>query len=64
MNEKIKQFIVEVGTDISGKWMSIEQSEKLAKSIIEECYLVVVSNPHIGTSLAGRRMKEHFEVKE
>jgi hypothetical protein len=63
MNEKIKELIEQAGTDISEKWMSTEQCEKFAESIIEECYLVVVSNPHIGTSLAGRRMKEHFGVE-
>ena len=37
MNEKIKELMQQAGTDISGKWMSIEQSEKLAELIVQEC---------------------------
>ena len=33
-----------------------------ADLVILECYHVVVSNPHIGTSLAGANMKKHFEL--
>ena len=34
-----------------------------ADLVILECYHVVVSNPHIGTSLAGANMIKHFEIK-
>ena len=33
-----------------------------ADLVVLECYHVVVSNPHIGTSLAGANMKKHFEL--
>jgi hypothetical protein len=33
-----------------------------ADLVVLECYHVVVSNPHIGTSLAGTNMKKHFEL--
>ena len=37
MNDRIMQYILEAGTDCSGKWMSLFQAEKLAELIIEEC---------------------------
>lgn len=37
MNERIMQYILEVGTDSSGKWMSLFQAEKFAELIVEEC---------------------------
>ena len=36
--------------------------ELFAQLMVLECYHVVVSNPHIGTSLAGANMKKHFEL--
>lgn len=34
--------------------------ESLIQKVVIECYAIVVSNPNISTSLAGRRMKEYF----
>jgi hypothetical protein len=36
MNEQIKKLIEQVGTDTSGKWISVDNAEKFAKLIIEE----------------------------
>jgi hypothetical protein len=37
MNERIKDLINQAGTDVSGKWLNVNNSEKFAKLIIEEC---------------------------
>jgi hypothetical protein len=37
MNDRIMQYILEVGTDCSGKWMSLSQAEKFAELIVQEC---------------------------
>jgi coenzyme F420-reducing hydrogenase delta subunit len=37
MNETIKQFMIQAGTDTSGKWMSIDNAEKFAELIVQEC---------------------------
>jgi hypothetical protein len=80
MNERIKELIKEVGTDVSGKWMNIDNTEKLAESIIKEC-IDKIETYHIpvGNSTAGEmacewtyaalkeirdEIKEHFGVKE
>jgi hypothetical protein len=30
MSERIKELIEQVGTDVSGKWMNVDNSEKFA----------------------------------
>jgi hypothetical protein len=34
MNEKIQDLMKQAGTDVSGKWMSIDNAEKFAKLVI------------------------------
>jgi hypothetical protein len=40
--------------------VSMEDFKLITELIVEECYRVVVSNPHNGTSLAGANMMKHF----
>ena len=37
MSERIKELIKQVGTDVSGKWMNVDNSEEFANLIIQEC---------------------------
>jgi hypothetical protein len=37
MNEQINKLINEAGTDVSGKWMSIDNVEQFAELIICKC---------------------------
>jgi hypothetical protein len=37
MNDKIKEYMKQAGTDTSGKWMGTEHAEKFALLIIKEC---------------------------
>jgi len=59
MNEQIKTLISQVGTDSSGKWMSIDNVEELAKLIVREC--INATGNCAGT---GNMIKEHFGVEE
>ena len=36
MNQQIQQIIQQVGTDTSGKWISVDRAEKFAQLIIEQ----------------------------
>lgn len=36
MNQRIQDLMRQAGTDISGKWMSIDNAEKFAKLVIQE----------------------------
>ena len=41
MNENIKSLIEKVGTDVSGKWMSVDKVEELVTTVAHECILLV-----------------------
>jgi len=38
MNERIKECFEQAGTDVSGKWMSIDNATKFAELIVQDCY--------------------------
>jgi hypothetical protein len=71
MNERIKELILEAGTDISGKWMGLFQVEKFAELIVQEC-TDILNKRFMGDlnreDLEVRRcitdVKKHFGVKE
>ena len=44
MNDQIQELIKQAGTDISGKWISIDNAEKFAELIVREC-AGLCSNP-------------------
>jgi len=37
MNERIKELVSRVGTDTSGKWISVDKVEELTELIKDEC---------------------------
>lgn len=37
INTQIKELILKAGTDVSGKWLSIDNAEKFAELIVKEC---------------------------
>ncbi len=45
MSDKIKKILSEVKTDVSGKWVSIDELEKYTKSVIDECLSVIKQTP-------------------
>ena len=79
MNERIDYLIKQVGTDVSGKWMNVDNSEKLAELIVRECVdKIETYRIPVGNSAAGEmacdwtydalkeirdEIKEHFGVK-
>lgn len=75
MEEKIKEIIKRVGTDISGKWISIDQAKKFAEVMVEECLVAIdkTDKHHVYTSFdqdmvlstiekSKKAIKEHFGV--
>ena len=66
MNERIREIVKQSATDTSGKWISLENAEKLVESIVREC--ARVSATKAGTfdkdSFVAQRIKEHFGVEE
>lgn len=75
MNEKLKQLIEQVGTDSSGKWMRIDQAEKLVRLVLEEALSAIdnTDKRHAYTTFdkgliestigkSKQALKEHFGV--
>jgi hypothetical protein len=60
MNSITQKLIAEAGTDISGKWMSIDNAEKFAELIVREC----MSNLYLnGYDDAMMQIKQHFGIE-
>ena len=60
MNSITQKLIAEAGTDISGKWISIDNAEKFAELIVREC----MSNLYLnGYDDAMMQIKKHFGVE-
>jgi hypothetical protein len=72
MNERIKELFEQAGTDVSGKWMGIDNAEKFAELIVRECanhcdLLLdhkISSEWSRGTHDCSRAIKKHFGVEE
>ena len=61
MNVKIKELCSKVRTDVSGKWVGIDNVELFAELIIQEC----MSNLYLnGYDDARTQIKQHFGVEE
>ena len=60
MNSITQKLIAEADTDISGKWISIDNAEKFAELIVREC----MSNLYLnGYDDAMMQIKKHFGVE-
>ena len=62
MNEQIKQLFEQAGTDVSGKWMSVDNAEKFAESIVRECADIATMNQYQPLT-AGTYVLKHFGVE-
>jgi hypothetical protein len=70
MSERIKELVRESTTDSSGKWLSLEDAERLAELIVLECCNVLqtetISHDGYGYNqgFLHKKIKEHFGVEE
>jgi hypothetical protein len=53
MNERINELMRQAGTDSSGKWMGVDNAEKFAELIIEDCDRYARSTWEHGHLLGG-----------
>ena len=63
MNERIKELIKTAGTDTSGKWIGLDNAEKLAELIIRECVNILETRDHSVIVNSVKEIREHFGVK-
>ena len=59
----IKSLMIEAGTDSSGKWMSIDNVEKLSELIVKECADIATMN-QFQYDAVGNYVLKHFGVEE
>jgi hypothetical protein len=60
MDPKIQQLVNQIGTDVSGKWIAVDQIDQLANLIVRECMYNLYIN---GYDDAMNQIKEHFGIK-
>ena len=60
MDPKIQQLVNQIGTDVSGKWISVDRIDQLANLIVRECMYNLYLN---GYDDAMNQIKEHFGIK-
>lgn len=69
MTVNVKDLIAQVGTDTSGRWMSVDNVEQLARLIVQECIEQVwytyedKLNENI-SQIIKERIAKHFGVEE
>ena len=65
MNEKIKELMQQAGTDTSGKWMGVDNAEKFAELMVQECYVALFPalRDMISRGQAYDMIKKHFDIE-
>ena len=65
MNDRIEELVKQVGTDVSGKWMNVDNVEKFAELIVQECAHLVdtLNEAYEAPSTAGKFIKNHFGIE-
>ena len=64
MKDRIQELMVQAGTDVSGKWMSLEQAEKFAKLIVRECINSVSVWEKDSRNHISYMLRNHFDLEE
>jgi hypothetical protein len=65
MNLQIQDLIKQVGTDISGKWVSVDNVAVIAELIVQECTTVIEQNLFQGIGWnTSRAVKRHFGIED
>ena len=63
-NTRIQALIEQVGTDVSGKWISVDDAEKLAELMVRDCYVALFPalRDMISRGQAYDMIRQHFGV--
>ena len=60
MDPKIQQLVNQIGTDVSGKWISVDRIDQLANLIVKECMYNLYLN---GYDDAMNQIKQDFGIE-
>jgi hypothetical protein len=65
MNSQIQNLIKQVGTDVSGKWVAVDDVNVIAELIVQECATVIEQNLFKGIGWnTSRAVKRHFGIED
>ena len=64
MNEQITKFIKQAGTDTSGKWISVDNAEKVAEQIVRDCINNIQVWEKDSRNHISYMLKNHFGLRE
>jgi hypothetical protein len=68
MSRVVKDLLQQVGTDVSGKWISTDKILEFSNLIIDECIRACIadlSDPRDTVELkCAKKIKKHFSVEE
>lgn len=62
MNRRIEELLKKAGTDVSGKWINVDNAEKLAELIVRECADIASMN-QFQYDAVGNYVLKHFGVE-
>jgi hypothetical protein len=62
MNHRIEELLKQAGTDVSGKWINVDNAEKLAELIVRECADIASMN-QFQYDAVGNYVLKHFGVE-
>ena len=60
MDPKLQNLVQQVGTDVSGKWIAVDQIDQLANLIVRECMYNLYLN---GYDDAMNQIKQDFGIE-
>jgi len=60
MAPKIQELVNQIGTDVSGKWISVDRIDQLANLIVRECMYNLYLN---GYDDAMNQIKQDFGIE-
>ena len=60
METKLQNLVNQIGTDVSGKWISVDRIDQLANLIVKECMYNLYLN---GYDDAMNQIKQDFGIE-
>lgn len=60
MNERIKELLTQLGTDTSGKWISVDKTETFASILVDECVQWINDNVGLVTEEARQDLRNYI----
>jgi hypothetical protein len=65
MTAQLQDLIKQVGTDVSGKWLSVDNANILAELIVQKCCAIADEVERADVPVvASKFIKAHFGIEE